>query len=91
MCENRERKFVVPKQSSAGKGLWIAQVIGICEPRMGMNGGETSLVEVSILRVQNEEYRFNEGSFFATGPFFEFDTEAEALAHIESMGVIVSA
>jgi hypothetical protein len=89
MCDNRDGKVVIPVTPSAGVGFWIGQKLresGM--PLRRMSGKEAAFHEVNVLWVQHPEHGGG-AVILSPGPFEEFDSVPEAMAYLQSKGVVV--
>ncbi len=80
MCDCRDGNFVVPIRPAAGMGWWLGQVLS----------REGRFYRINILWVQVSEY--NGGNVIhSLGEYVrKFDTAAEAMDYLASIGVAVS-
>ncbi|MEK7664943.1 MAG: hypothetical protein AAB361_02265 [Patescibacteria group bacterium] len=79
MCNSRGEKFVVPLKPDAKLGWWIGEIIS-GRYLQKMNGQEIFVYRINILWIENPEYSCN--SVQTSGPFREFENEAEAMNHL---------
>lgn len=82
-------KFVVPKRPAALTGWWVGQLLDDEEPEeadlSGIFGKRVCLKMVSLLRVDNPNYRGSLTIWVDKEDLRQFDTVNEAFMHLGSL------